>query len=109
MLSHRSLPPLPAQQGAAIERFSQMTDWGYYEAARRFQRVLVAAGIDTALKARGALVSAAPLRLLLACPAPPHPSHMSAHSQNHHSVHYAYQDFTVHSQHSLTPLWVRQT
>lgn len=33
-----------------------MTDWGYYEAARRFQRVLVAAGIDGALRARGVLV-----------------------------------------------------
>ena len=49
--------PLPATtQGAAIERFAQMTDWGYYEAARRFQRVLVAAGIDGALRARGVLV-----------------------------------------------------
>lgn len=34
-----------------------MTDWSYYEAARRFQRVLVAAGIDSALKARGVMVS----------------------------------------------------
>lgn len=33
-----------------------MTDWSYYEAARRFQRVLVAAGIDAALKARGVMV-----------------------------------------------------
>lgn len=33
-----------------------MTDWGYYEAARRFQRVLVASGIDTALRARGVQV-----------------------------------------------------
>jgi hypothetical protein len=51
-------PALPCLQGAAIERFAQMTDWGYYEAARRFQRVLVAAGIDSALRARGALVGA---------------------------------------------------
>ena len=43
-------------QGTAIERFAQMTDWGYYEAARRFQRVLIAAGIDAALRARGVLV-----------------------------------------------------
>lgn len=42
-------------RGAAIERFAQMTDWGYYEAARRFQRVLVAAGIDSALTARGVM------------------------------------------------------
>lgn len=42
-------------QGAAIERFAQMTDWSYYEAARRFQRVLVAAGVDAALKARGVM------------------------------------------------------
>lgn len=47
---------LPIPQGAAIERFAQMTDWSYYEAARRFQRVLVAAGIDAALKARGVMV-----------------------------------------------------
>ncbi len=47
-------PLLP--QGAAIERFAQMTDWGYYEAARRFQRVLVAAGIDSALTAQGVQV-----------------------------------------------------
>lgn len=41
-----------------------MTDWGYYEAARRFQRVLVAAGIDSALQARGVLVrGVAPGRL----------------------------------------------
>ena len=38
-----------------------MTDWGYYEAARRFQRVLVASGVDSALRAGGALVGAAPL------------------------------------------------
>ncbi|KAL4858432.1 putative GTP-binding protein [Chlorella vulgaris] len=42
-------------KGAAIERFAQMTDWGYYEAARRFQRVLVAGGIDSALQAQGVM------------------------------------------------------
>ena len=26
-------------QGPALERFSQMTNWDYYEAARRFQKV----------------------------------------------------------------------
>ena len=53
-----SLLPRRPLQGAAIERFAQMTDWGYYEAARRFQRVLVAAGIDSALTARGVMVGA---------------------------------------------------
>lgn len=56
-----------------------MTDWSYYEAARRFQRVLVAAGIDSALKARGVMVSwhsAAPPRL-------PHPT--SPGSRHHPS------------------------
>lgn len=46
-------PRIWTVQGNAVERFAQMTDWGYYEAARRFQRVLVASGIDSALKARG--------------------------------------------------------
>ena len=40
-------------RGDAIERFAQMTDWSYYEAAKRFQGVLDAAGISSALKARG--------------------------------------------------------
>lgn len=40
-------------KGDAIERFAQMTDWSYYEAAKRFQGVLDAAGITSALKARG--------------------------------------------------------
>lgn len=26
-------------QGKALERFAQMTNWNYYEAARRFQKV----------------------------------------------------------------------
>ena len=30
--------------GEAIERFAQMTNWDYYEAANRFQKVLEAAG-----------------------------------------------------------------
>jgi GTP-binding protein len=42
-------------RGTAIERFAQMTDWSYYEAARRFQRVLDASGINAALKAQGAV------------------------------------------------------
>ena len=39
-------------QGDAIERFAQMTNWDYYEAARRFQKVLEASGINAALVAR---------------------------------------------------------
>ena len=39
--------------GDAIERFAQMTDWSYYEAAKRFQGVMAAAGITSALRARG--------------------------------------------------------
>ena len=31
-------------EGAAIERFAQMTNWDYYEAALRFQKVLEASG-----------------------------------------------------------------
>ena len=39
-------------QGEAIERFAQMTNWDYYEAAKRFQKVLEASGINAALVAR---------------------------------------------------------
>ncbi|KAL0053951.1 hypothetical protein WJX82_001595 [Trebouxia sp. C0006] len=39
--------------GEAIERFAQMTNWDYYEAANRFQKVLEAAGINKALKKEG--------------------------------------------------------
>lgn len=39
--------------GAGIERFAQMTNWDYYEAVRRFQRVLDVSGINGALRARG--------------------------------------------------------
>lgn len=42
-----------AVRGEAIERFAQMTDWSYYEAARRFQGVLDASGISRALRAAG--------------------------------------------------------
>ena len=42
-------------QGQAIERFAQMTNWDYYEAARRFQKVLEAAGINKALTKKGVL------------------------------------------------------
>ena len=30
---------LLCRQGKALERFAQMTNWNYYEAARRFQKV----------------------------------------------------------------------
>ncbi len=37
-------------EGAALERLAQMTNWDYYEAVRRFQRVLEAAKINSALR-----------------------------------------------------------
>ena len=40
-------------EGVAIERTAQMTNWDYYEAAMRFQRILRAMGITEALKAAG--------------------------------------------------------
>lgn len=40
--------------GDAIERFTQMTNWDYYESYKRFARVLEMAGIDRALDAAGA-------------------------------------------------------
>eukprot|EP00884_Botryococcus_braunii_P009916 jgi/Botrbrau1/18926/Bobra.177_2s0079.2 len=40
-------------EGAAISCFAQMTNWDYYEASLRFQKVLDAAGINKALKERG--------------------------------------------------------
>ncbi len=40
-------------EGVAIERIAQMTNWDYYEAAMRFQRILRAMGITEALKAAG--------------------------------------------------------
>ena len=39
--------------GKALEKFAQMTNWDYYESIKRFQKVLDAAGINTALRARG--------------------------------------------------------
>lgn len=54
--THHSSGPAgaaPGAQGEALERFAQMTDWSYYEAARRFQRVLDAAGVSAALRAAG--------------------------------------------------------
>ncbi len=40
-------------EGIAIERAAQMTNWDYYEAAMRFQRILRALGIEEALRAAG--------------------------------------------------------
>lgn len=40
-------------EGAAIERVANMTNWDYYEAGMRFQRVLKAMGIVAALKKAG--------------------------------------------------------
>ena len=40
-------------QGEAIDRFAQMTNWDYYEAVKRFQRVLDVSGISGALRAKG--------------------------------------------------------
>lgn len=40
-------------EGIAIERAAQMTNWSYYEAAMRFQRILKAMGITDALTAAG--------------------------------------------------------
>lgn len=41
-------------RGEAIERFTQMTNWDYFESYKRFARVLEMAGIDRALDAAGA-------------------------------------------------------
>ena len=40
-------------EGVAIERAAQMTNWDYYEAALRFQRILRAMGISDALREAG--------------------------------------------------------
>jgi GTP-binding protein len=40
-------------EGVAIERAAQMTNWNYYEAAMRFQRILKAMGITDALTEGG--------------------------------------------------------
>ncbi|GAX83906.1 hypothetical protein CEUSTIGMA_g11330.t1 [Chlamydomonas eustigma] len=39
--------------GKALQKFAQMTNWDYYEAIKRFQSVLEAAGVNSALRARG--------------------------------------------------------
>jgi GTP-binding protein len=40
-------------EGIEVERAAQMTNWDYYEAAMRFQRILTALGITEALRAAG--------------------------------------------------------
>lgn len=40
-------------EGEAVERFAQMTNWSYYEALLRFQKVLDASGINNALRKKG--------------------------------------------------------
>ncbi len=40
-------------EGIAIERAAQMTNWEYYEATMRFQRILKAMGISAALREAG--------------------------------------------------------
>lgn len=50
--------------GEAIERFAQMTNWDYYEAANRFQKVLEAAGDLCCITAQQAVC--APASLLFA-------------------------------------------
>ncbi len=46
-------PPVYFVTGAALERFTQMTNWDYYESLKRFQSVLQAAGVTKALRAAG--------------------------------------------------------
>jgi len=41
-------------EGEAIERFTQMTNWDYFESYKRFGRVLEMSGVDAALNAAGA-------------------------------------------------------
>ena len=40
-------------EGVAIERAAQMTNWEYYEAGLRFQRILSAMGISETLRKQG--------------------------------------------------------
>ncbi|KXZ51499.1 hypothetical protein GPECTOR_12g462 [Gonium pectorale] len=57
VVSEEGAPGSPGRvyyvEGEGIERFAQMTNWDYYEAVRRFQRVLEVSGINGALKAKG--------------------------------------------------------
>jgi GTPase len=50
---HREDEELWRVSGIAVERAAQMTNWDYYEAAMRFQRILRALGIADALREAG--------------------------------------------------------
>ena len=41
-------------EGAALERFVQMTNWDYFESFKRFARVLTMSGVEKALNEAGA-------------------------------------------------------
>ncbi|KAG0567817.1 hypothetical protein KC19_7G163600 [Ceratodon purpureus] len=40
-------------KGAGLDRFTQMTNWEYFESVRRFQHVLVASGVNRSLREQG--------------------------------------------------------
>ncbi|MBP7960875.1 MAG: GTPase ObgE [Caldilineaceae bacterium] len=50
---HELEPGVWQVKGVAIERAAQMTNWDYYEAAMRFQRILNAMGITESLRDAG--------------------------------------------------------
>jgi Obg family GTPase CgtA-like protein len=52
------------QEGKQIEKIVSMTNWDYYEAVERFQRILDATGINKTLKKRGAKEGARREKLL---------------------------------------------
>lgn len=52
--TQRTPPPPSTQEGKQIEKIVAMTNWDYYEAVERFQRILDATGINKALRKRGA-------------------------------------------------------
>lgn len=45
--------PVYVVSGAALERFTQMTNWDYYESLKRFQTILDASGVTKALRGAG--------------------------------------------------------
>lgn len=40
-------------KGAGLDRFTQMTNWEYFESVRRFQHVLIASGVNRSLREQG--------------------------------------------------------
>jgi len=50
---HHPEPETWQVEGVAIQRIAQMTNWDYYEAGLRFQRILNAMGISEALRDAG--------------------------------------------------------